>query len=68
MSAVLHVAIPVLILFGFHNQLLLLYMGAPFFIALLFLEADFTSFCYLDAHSQYLLEVHDDLQILIKMI
>jgi len=31
MSAVLHLATSPFRLFGFHNQLLLLYMGAPFF-------------------------------------
>jgi len=42
MSAVLHV--PVLMLFGMRTQLLLLYMDALFFTALLFLEVDFNSF------------------------
>ena len=47
MSAVLHVPVFYMQLncFGMGNQLLLLYMDAPFFTALLFLEADFNSFC-----------------------
>jgi len=54
--------------FGTGNQLLLLYMDALFFTALLFLGTDFNSFVYLDPHAKHLLEDHDDLQILIKMM
>ena len=37
------------ILFGMHNQLLLLYMDAPLFTVLLFLEVDLVFYLYFSA-------------------
>ena len=70
MSAVLH--LPVLCMqlyfFGMRNQLLLLYMDAPFFYSFAAFWRQISIFFYLDAYAQHLLEDYDDLQILIKMM
>ena len=54
------------ILFGMGNQLLLLYIDAPFLQPCCCWRRILILFVYLDAHALHLLEDHDDLQILIK--
>ena len=59
MSAVLHVPVMQLYCFGMGNQLLLLYMDAPFLQPRCFWRQISIFFVYLDAKAQHLLENHD---------